>query len=56
MMLLDNERQLEFRNVEGQILGIEDPQHVDLLCHRLNAPLQLAHTLLLTRILLHHML
>ena len=56
MLLLYNKGQLELGNVKGQLLGIEDAQHVNLLYDRLHTALQFAHTLLVACILLENML
>ncbi len=56
MLLLYDKGQLELGNVKGQLLGIEDAQHVNLLYDCLHTALQLAHTLLIARILLENML
>ena len=50
VLLLHNEGQLELRNVEGKFLRVEDSQHVNLLYDSLHTALQLAHSLLLVRI------
>ena len=56
MRLLHNERQLEIRNVERQILRIEHAEHIDFLRNLLQAPLEFAHTRLRTRVLRNNVL
>jgi hypothetical protein len=56
MLLLDNKGQLEPRDMERQLLRIEDSQHVNLLHDSLHAPLQLSHPLFIAGILLQNML
>ena len=56
MLLLDNKGELEPRDMERQVLRIEDAQHVNLLYDSLHAPLQLSHTLFIASILLQNML
>ena len=51
VILLHHKRQLEVGDVEGQILRVEDAQHVDLLRDLLNTALQLSHTLLIASML-----
>lgn len=50
MLLLQYIREREIFDIERQTLIIVHPEHIDLLCNRLQTPLQFAHTLLLVRI------
>ena len=52
VILLDGKGELEALNRKGHLLGVvEESQHIDLTHHRLNTPLQLAHTLLSSRVM-----
>ena len=51
MLLLENERQIEVRDVKRQILRVKHTKHVDLLRDLLNTALQLSYTLLIASML-----
>lgn len=56
VILLDNKGQLKVLDIEGQLLRIEDTQHVDLLGDLLDTTLELTNTRLLRCILLENIL
>ena len=51
MLLLENEGQIEVRDVKRQILRVKHAKHVDFLRDLLNTALQLSHALLIASML-----
>ena len=51
MLLLENEGQIEIRDVKRQILRVKHAKHVDFLRNLLNTALQLPDTLLIASML-----
>lgn len=55
VLLLQNKRQMEIRDVKRQFLRVKHAEHVHLLSNLLNTALELADALLLARMLPDHM-